>query len=294
MVTADGVRRTFRVSLPRGYDQTVAAPLVFDFHGLGSQGFQEALVSGVDVAASLAGYVSVVPDGAVNEVLDTRLWNLSTGDNDGALAGLAVDDVEFVAELLDSLESQLCIDRGRVFSMGLSNGGFFSTVLACGLSDRIAAVATVAGITHPDGCEPVRPVPVLHFHGTADSVVPFDGGDSILTDDAGGGLGGLSDDQLADFADELFQPIEHEVAEWAETDGCSPTPTVVEVSSEVEHRVFENCAADVEFYVIDGGGHTWPGSLAMAFISSLGYTTFDISATQLAFAWFADHPMPAN
>ena len=295
IVTADGVRRTFRVVLPRSYDQTSPTPLVFDFHGLGSEGFQESLVSGVEFAADQAGYIAVLPDGAVNSVLGTRLWNLSTEDDGGALAGVAVDDVAFTIELLDSLETALCIDAARVFSMGLSNGGFFSSVLACELSDRIAAVASVAGLTHPETCDPVRPVPILHFHGTADNVVPFDGGESILTQAAGGMFDGLSDQQFADFADELFQPIEAEVGEWAEANGCDPDPERIEVTAAVERRVFDGCeGADVELYVIEDGGHTWPGSLATGFISSLGLTTFDISATQLAFDWFAEHPMPAE
>ncbi len=236
----------------------------------------------------------MIPDGALNQVLNARLWNLSTR-SEGALAELAVDDVAFTAELLDSIESQFCVDTGRVFAMGLSNGGFFSTVLACAMADRIAAVATIAGITHPDGCEPVRPVPVLHFHGTADNVVPFDGGESVLTQGSRGPLGGLTEEQMADFANELFQPIEDEVGQWAATNRCRSTPEVIELSNEVERRVFADCrGADVEFYVIEGGGHTWPGSLATAFISSLGFTTFDVSATALAFEWFVGHPMPAN
>lgn len=292
LVTTDGERRTFRIVLPRNYDQADPAPLVFDFHGLGSEGFQQALVSGIDAAAGLNGYVAVIPDGAVNDVLGTRLWNLAAG-NDGPLADLAVDDVAFVIELLDLLEAELCIDTARVYSMGLSNGGFFSTVLACELADRIAAVATVAGITHPDDCNPVRPVPVLHFHGTDDDVVPFEGGASSLVDD-GGTLGGLDGGQLEDFAESLFQPIETEVDQWAETNGCDLDPTVSEVSPEVERRVFESCelGASVEFYVVEGGGHTWPGSIVMAFIESLGFTTLDVSATQLAFDWFDEHPMP--
>lgn len=292
LVTSDGERRTFRVALPRNYDQSTPAPLVFDFHGLGSEGFQQALVSGIDAAASQNGYIAVIPDGAVNDLLGTRLWNLAAG-NEGPLADLAVDDVAFVNELLDTLEAELCIDTARVYSMGLSNGGFFSTVLACEMADRIAAVATVAGITHPDDCDPARPVPVLHFHGTDDDVVPFDGGASSLTGQ-GGSLGDLEGEQLEDFADSLFQPIETEVEQWAEANGCDPEPTVSEISAVVERRVFDSCGLDasVEFYVIEGGGHTWPGSIVMAFIDSLGFTTLDVSATQLAFDWFDEHPMP--
>ncbi len=294
MTTADGTRRTFRIALPTSYDQTTPTPVVLDYHGLGSSGVQQALVSGVDFEADRAGYIAVIPDGAVNDILDTRLWNLSAGDT-GALAGLAVDDVAFTAELLDLVESSLCIDTARVFSMGLSNGGFFSTVLACELSDRIAAVATVAGITHPASCDPVRPVPVLHFHGTADNVVPFDGGDSVLTGSGSGAFGDLDGDQLTDFAEELFQPIETEVDEWAEGNGCAADPEVVEVTPDVERRIFADCnGGDVEFYVVDGGGHTWPGSIVMAFIDSLGKTTLDVSATSLAFDWFDAHPMPVD
>ncbi len=274
------------------------SPLVLDFHGLGSDGLQQALVSSSPAAAARRGFISVVPDGARNELLGARLWNLGGTETgvaalDEAGPGLA-DDVAFTVELLDLVESVLCVDTGRVYSMGLSNGGFFSAVLACELSDRIAAIATVAGITHPDDCEPVRPVPVLHVHGTADTVVPFDGGDSSLLAGAGRAVPGVDSSVIAGLAAELFVPIAGEVAEWAVANGCDPDPTTTARSPVVEERVYPNCAPGgaVEFFVVDGGGHTWPGSVTMSLVPSLGPTTFDIDATALAFDWFDDHPMP--
>ncbi len=298
LVTTDGLRRTFRVQLPDGYDADVPAPLVLDFHGLGSDALQQTLITSSPAVAARRGYVSVVPEGARNDLLGARLWNLAGPGTevDGLeAAGVALaDDVAFTAELLDLLESELCIDTGRVFSMGMSNGGFFSAVLACEMSDRIAAIATVAGITHPEDCDPARPVPVLHVHGTADTVVPFDGGESSLLGDAGPAALGIDPSIVEGLAAQLFVPIDDEVAEWAVTNGCDPVPRATATTPAVEERTYVDCGPGgaVEFYVIDGGGHTWPGSLVMSIIPALGLTSFDIDATALAFEWFDDHPMP--
>jgi polyhydroxybutyrate depolymerase len=76
------------------------------------------------------------------------------------------DDVEFVRRMIGLLEADLCIDRARLFATGLSNGAFMTSVVACSLADKIAAVAPVAGVRDPAGCEPSRPVPLLAIHGS--------------------------------------------------------------------------------------------------------------------------------
>src|SRR5207248_5222098 len=85
------------------------------------------------------------------------------------------DDVAFVAQLLDDLAAVAHVDAKRVYATGMSNGAMMAYRLAAELSERIAAVAPVAGVLTVARCEPKRPVSVLHFHGTEDALVPLDG-----------------------------------------------------------------------------------------------------------------------
>ena len=93
-----------------------------------------------------------------------------------------------------------------------------------------AAVATVAGILHFDDCEASRPVPLLHIHGTADRIVPFDGSSSILTDEVISALAGS------------LRPIPEQVGEWVVDYGCDLAPEVTVVSDEVELRTYSGSA----------------------------------------------------
>ena len=84
------------------------------------------------------------------------------------------DDVAFIGKLLDDLGTVVTVDEKRVYACGMSNGGMMCYRLAAELSDRIAAVAPVAGTIAIDESKPKRPVPVIHFHGTKDTIVPFE------------------------------------------------------------------------------------------------------------------------
>ncbi len=163
---------------------------------------------------------------------------------------------------IDALEADLCVDGDRVFATGLSNGGFMAHHLACRLSDRIAAIAAVAGPNGTSPCTPSRPVPVLHIHGTADQIVPYNG-----------------------FAG--FVSVPGTIDAWHERNGCSDD---VEVSTVGEVRCERalGCAegADVELCTVDGGGHQWPGGMT---IPGLGRNTNDLDATAAALDFFAAH-----
>ena len=90
-------------------------------------------------------------------------------------------DVRFISDLIDRLMAEYNIDPARIYANGLSNGGGMSDVLACTLSDRIAAIGGVSGAvpaSRADECHPPRAVPVIAFHGTADPIVPYSGGES--------------------------------------------------------------------------------------------------------------------
>ncbi|MCB0996570.1 MAG: glutaminyl-peptide cyclotransferase, partial [Acidimicrobiales bacterium] len=252
-LVSGGLERSYRRFVPTGAGSE-PMPLVLNFHGFTSTADQQADNSGFEELGEREGVIVVHPQGSVLPSLGLTYWNIGLGD---AVGPDAVDDVAFVSELLDTLEAELCVDPSRVYATGLSNGGYFSGLLACELADRFAAVAGVAAIFHPDGCAPSRMIPVLELHGTADIVVPFEGGDSVL---AGSLLADTAEDPAtAALIDAFFgMSMPGEMAEWALADGCDGTePPLDAVAEQVSVRRFTGCEVSVEHYVIDGGTHTW-------------------------------------
>jgi polyhydroxybutyrate depolymerase len=231
-----------------------ALPLVLDFHGFTSDADGQSGYSGVQSAADDLGFVVATPEG-------TGLlgqWNLPPGDE-------AAADVAFVLEVVADVAARRCIDQGRIFATGISNGAAFATVLACELDGTIAGVAPVAGVGLVEPCPERAPVPVVAFHGTDDDVVPFDGGDVLF------GLAGA-------------EPVLDSVAAWAERNGCDPGSSEERVGTEVRRLWWSGCTEPVELFVVDGGGHTWPGAEEVA---GLGHVTDQVDAARLALERFA-------
>ena len=163
-----------------------------------------------------------------------------------------------------------------------------SVRLACSLSDRIAAIAPVAGTYFPpfsddfdpnESCPDTRPVPVIAFHGSADPIVPFEGG-----------LGGLVAASI------IFRlSIEDAISEWAAHNGCEGAPTEEQATQNGRLIRYQACGegATVALYVVEGGGgHTWPDATLDFPEDVLGVTTHEISANDLMWDFFLAHPMP--
>jgi polyhydroxybutyrate depolymerase len=176
---------------------------------------------------------------------------------------LGAADLAYIGHVLDRVEDDLCLDRRRVFAAGLSMGAFMSSSIACQFADRFAAVALIAGMRDPSGCAPSRAVPAVTFHGTADTWVPYG-------------------------------PTPAIVAAWAARNGCSPTPNEVAVAADVNLvRYLCPLGAEVGLYRIEGGGHAWPGSeFSRSIEAFVGFTTFSIHASDIAWSFFSSHPMP--
>ena len=270
--TYDGEARTYNVFLPEAYAPGVSLPLVINLHGFGSDAGEQRSYSGMNLVADTAGYLVVYPQG-----LNRQTSFGGSGNSWNAGFGTEVDDVGFLSELIDRLWTTYDIDLSRVYATGMSNGGYMSYELACSLSDRIAAIASVTGSmtleTFSD-CAPERPVPVLQFHGTADLVVPYNG--------------------IPPFS----RPLEEVIDYWTTHNACPAAADTIEVAdsnpndgSTVTHYVYSDCAAAtaVEFYKINGGGHTWPGAFPLPF----GSTNQDIRATPLILEFFGRHTHPA-
>jgi len=257
-VEHDGRVRTFYVHMPPGYDPDTPTPVVVNLHGRNTNAQSQILVSDLVSLADAQGFVAVHPEGV------GMTWN--AGLCCGEAMDNNVDDVGFISVLLDQLESDLCIDTHRVYATGLSNGGFMAQRLGCDLADRIAAFGSVAGPNGTVTCSPSRAVPMFHFHGTADTIVPYDGF-----------MGQLS---VADTLDG-----------WVTRNACAAQSAVFFDQAEVRCEEWTGCGdnATARLCTITGGGHQWPGGFT---IPGLGYNTNVISATQMMWAFFEAHPMP--
>jgi polyhydroxybutyrate depolymerase len=250
-VTVGGMARTARVHVPATYAPTERTPVVINIHGLTGSASGQSTLSHLIAKSDAAGFISVHPEGTGSP----RSWNAG-GCCDPAAAN-DIDDVGFIEALIDTLEDKLCTDPDRVYAMGLSNGGHMSYRLACELSDRIAAVGPVAGLLHTSPCQPSRPVPVIHVHGTSDSIVGY-----------------------------AYVPAA--INFWRGHNGCTSQQTTYQ-QGDATCVTHGGCtgAADVTLCTIAGGGHQWPGGDAIPF---LGTKSNDLIATDAVWDFFVAHP----
>lgn len=235
VLTFGGVPRTFVLHVPPGL--TNPAGLVISLHGSGQNGAQQAGATNFNAVANQFGFVVAYPDGIDLSWADGR--GASIPDRQG------VDDVGFLAALIERLSRDFAVPPGRAFVTGMSAGGFMATRLACDRADLVTAVAPVAGTLGAGvPCAPSRPVSMMLIHGTGDTVVPFDGGPMI-------GRGGPSDIVSAPALAERFRQI----------DGCPGPFTELTAGGPVQRMAAAGCAGGTEVALvrIDGGGHVWPG-----------------------------------
>ena len=257
----DGVYRNYIVHLPTGYTSSAAYPLVLNLHGYTSNAVQEELYTQMDISADANHYIVVYPNGISN------YWNAF---------GVGADDVKFIRQLIDTISVRHHINTKRVYSCGMSNGGYMSYTLACQLSDKIAAIASVAGtmsLNTYTTCNPGRKVPVMHIHGTTDPTVPYATG-------AGNSVG-----------------VEQTLAYWRDTNNCGMLSDTIDLantntgdSCTVKRIDYAHCSnSELLFYKVKNGGHTWPGSPIS--INLYGYTDRDISATDEIWKFFSKYSL---
>ena len=256
----DGDDREFRVHVPPGYDPSVPAPVVLVLHGYLETNDDIENITQMTPEADDRGYIVVYPQGR------STSWN--AGNCCGSSQQLGVDDVGFINAMLDEIEAGYCVDTKRVFSAGFSNGAMLSHRLACESADRIAAIGPVSGPIGVPTCTPSRPVPVQHFHGTADFVVPYNGG----------GFTG-------------FTSVAESTAGWVSRNGCDTVGTVTFDMGDATCETHSNCTAgaDVVLCTLEGGGHQWPGGQSAG---PGGVINMDIFASSALLDFFDAHPMP--
>jgi polyhydroxybutyrate depolymerase len=279
--TAGGLPGDYVRTIPDGAG-TAPMPLVLDLHGWSSPAVVQVVFSGLSAFGKSHGFITLVPE----ITRPVARWDSSLDGTDTA----------WLAALIDEAEATLCVDQLRVFATGMSNGAMMTSILACNLADRLAAVATIAGVRSPSGCSPKRRIPLLAVHGTDDGFLAYTGGygPKVASLPAPDGKGTIGTGVLATGDDAKAVPTM--VAEWAARNGCSDTPTMVSVSTDVTASEWPcTDGADTELYTVQGGGHAWPGSPVSAGAADIvGTTTMTISANEIIWSFFQHHPLTTN
>jgi polyhydroxybutyrate depolymerase len=278
-LTVDGRVRTYRLYVPNAH--RALSPLVLVFHGGGGQGTGIERTTGFDAIADREQFVVAYPDGV------DRGWNDGRTDQSrrGALR-TQVDDLAFVRAMLADIPTVAAIDPKRIFATGMSNGAIFSQYLAAKLSDKIAAIAPVAGgIADPFYKEfaPTSPVSVFAMNGTKDPLVPY-----------GGGVVARANRGKVIAVDDAMRL-------WVVRDGTSPEP---QTGMLPDSDPTDGCrvswkkwtggknGTEVWLYTEDGAGHTWPGGPQNLARAVVGNVCRDFSASEAAWSFFKTHPKP--
>lgn len=268
-------QRRYIVHLPPDFTGNTPLPVVLVLHGgsgnyLSVQGFTR-----MNPISDQNDFLAVYPQGR-----GIAPPGFSWADGRGTTADNAnIDDVGFMTKLIDSLHHDYNIDTNRVYVCGFSNGGFMTQRLACEIPDQFAAIGALGCSMDTNliqRCQPDRAVPMAYFSGTADPEVPYEGG------------------AMRNPAVTPIVPVDTAVHFWVNANNCQTAEPVVDVPNTVSSdnstvKLFQytdcDCEANVYFYKIINGGHTWPGVPIPQF-PQLGNTNEDIRASEELWEFF--------
>lgn len=277
----DGYKRTYLVHVPSNLKKGDSPALLIALHGGGgkAKGMITLTRGGLNSLADGEGFIVVYPQGYKKHWNDGRV-----GANDPANRK-DIDDVGFISALIDRMIEEHGVDENRIYVTGISNGGMMSYRLACELSGRIAAIAPVATsmpINMPDACSPGDPMAVLIISGNYDPLIPFEGGEI----------------QVGKLKRGRVISVPQCITYWVRHNGCSSAPEITMLpdivandGTRVRVEEYPGCQerGTVTAYIIEGGGHTWPGGLQYLGERTIGKTCRDIDANQVIWDFFKQH-----
>lgn len=268
----EGLKRSYRVHVPPSYSATMPAPLVVMLHGACMNPMMTAYLTKFNDLADREGFLVAYPRG-----IDHR-WN----------SGLDfprfpnADDVGFVARVIAEIETDYAIDTNRVYVTGSSNGGLLAHMVACQLSQTIAAAApVVAAWPVAAQCPPGEPVPIVMINSVDDPAIPWEGG-ALFKNNQG-----------------RILSVEDTVQFWVRRDNANPTPEETRLprrEGQGESRVLrtfykgQTPSGDVVYYRIEEAGHTWPGGSKFQLQWFSGNVNRDFDATEVIWEFFKNHP----
>jgi polyhydroxybutyrate depolymerase len=255
-----GVSRSYQLYVPAAYTPGTDVPVVLNLHGYGSNNTQQMAYANFKPIADTANFLILAPLG-IADGTGTAHWNANWATG--------VDDIGFINALLDTISANYSVNQDRIYSTGMSNGGFMSLTLAGQLDNRIAAVASVTGtmsVIQVPANTVTRPVPVMQIHGDADPTVNYNG-------------------------DAYFLSVDSVINYWVDHNNCNPTPVFTALANT---NTTDGCTAEkyeylggdngseVVHYKILGGAHTWPDASV-----TIGVTNRDFNACKVIWEFFS-------
>jgi polyhydroxybutyrate depolymerase len=228
-LSSGGRERTYRLFVPPSYDGRTRLPLVLELHGSGGTAAGQAGTSRFEALAASETFLVA----SLQAAAEGNRWNVPvTADRP--------DDVAYVSDVIDAIAASACTDLSRVYATGFSGGARMSSLLGCRLSERIAAIAPMAGLRWPaDDCD-ARPMPVLTVHGLADPQNTYDG-------------------HVAERGAEWLESVPDALAAWARHNGCDADLVVDDPPGPLATLRYARCdaGAEVRLIRVDGLRHQW-------------------------------------
>jgi len=273
-IISNGNIRSYRIHIPPKYNNQNPMPLVLILHGSGisANSYSTKIYSEIDEKSDEEGFIAIYPNGELLRFSQyykhpiTFLWDLYSlayfsrewnrwNENN-------VDDVGFIRDLINHLESELNVNSSRIYVTGVSGGAMMTYRLGAELSDRIAAIAPIAGViggvpysSEPDNSispyiipKPINPIPVIAFNGLQDNAVPYEGGWKNVFE--------WNSDELWVYTVSVNESISF----WVENNNCNPYPQIIQ--SEDERIITKNFKSsddksDVVLVTYLDGSHEW-------------------------------------
>ncbi len=245
-----GLARKYVVHVPASYRPSSSSPVVLALHGGG--GFAEYQAKdehyGLISKSEQAGFIAIFPNG-YSPLRNGKFATWNAGTCCAGARDKNVDDVGFLRAVVGDLGQRLNIDRTRVYSIGMSNGGLMSYRMACEAPDLVKGIMAVAGTDNTTHCEPGKPVSILHVHAKNDDHVNFDGGAGVAARDAS---------KVTD-----FRSVPDTIAKWVRLNRCEPKPARVLEVPGATCDIYTGCAEGtrVKLCVTERGAHSWPGGV---------------------------------
>lgn len=272
----DGVERNYLVHLPPSNKMDKSLPILFHLHGGGgtAEGTPALTFGRFNELSNRDGFIVVYPNAI------EKNWNDGRKSNKVKAWKENVDDVGFIVAIIEELKKKYNIDSNRIFTTGMSNGGLMSTRLVCDRSDIFRGAAILTAQISEDyipHCNPIQPTAIMIMNGTADKIVPYDGGEIKVLGSKRGAV--IPTDKFVDF--------------WKVKNGCtSEISTTIQDKKEdgtsVTINEYKNCKnrGSLVHYKIEGGGHTWPGGKQYLGVGLVGKTSREINACEVIWDYF--------
>lgn len=278
----DGLKRTFEYYVPSSYTGNNEVPLLLSFHGAGSSGAGQQYLTNYDAVAEREGFIVVFPDSTAiqnGEVIypeEAEFDPDSNIDRSWKIEHDTVDDVAFTEAILDYFESEYVIDMSRIYATGMSSGALFSSHLAVKLQDRIAAIGLVTGQMTTATASIIADIPktVVMVMGEEDPAYlarpPFI----------------LSNEETIDYWLKVNQiTSEPEISYLPQTAEGDPT--------RIKRTAYSGGlnGTEVIYYLVEGGGHTWPGGPQYLPVEAIGRTSQHMNASEVMWEELSEHTL---